>query len=947
MPDDDTSDLPEEPRRIGPYKILRPLGEGGMGVVYEAEQTEPVHRRVALKIIKLGMDTRQVVARFEAERQALAVMDHPNIARVFDAGTTDAGRPYFAMELVKGTPLDEYCDTHKLPTEERLELFIQVCAAVQHAHQKGVIHRDLKPSNVLVTIQDETPVPKVIDFGIAKAVGHELTEKTLVTQLGQLMGTPRYMSPEQAEMSGLDVDTRTDIYSLGIMLYELLVGAAPFDFGDIGFVAIKELIRELDPPTPSSRLTTLGGDLQETLARYRATDPVTLKRELKGDLDWVVMKCLEKDRTRRYDTAHGLATELQRYLRAEPVIARPASVAYRVQKFVRRNRAVVGGAAALAAALIAGTVGTAIGLVRARDAEQQARDEAEVAEQVSAFLVGLFAVNDPSEARGNTITAREILDRGAERVEEELADQPMVLGRLMHTMGGVYRTLGLYEDAKSLLERALELRRGALGENHPDVAETLVDLARVYQRQGRPGEAIPLLQSSIALREEAFGTDDPYVGSMMQELGVLLRDQGQYDSARTVLGRALVNREAYFGPDHINTAGNLYHLGWLLHLMGEYEGSLATYQRVQPIFERELGTDNSRVAWVYNDLAIAHRFVGQRDSALSYYQRSLEIRERILPPDHPDIAASLNNLGSYEYAVGNLEEAEAYYRRALEMRERALEPGHPDIAGAISNLGLTVQGQGRFGEARALHERALDILERAWGPGHPDLMQPLGNLGFLLRYIDEPAAARPLLERALSIGENALGVDHPELRPTLTNLGFLHRDIGDYETGSGYLQRAVTLEEKTFGRDSPELIESLGYLAGSLIAGGRLAEARPFLERARSLAETHRGAAPWVILFDLGTVYLDAGDDAPADSLFQLALDIYVDSAAVIRTYREAGYRATRGDSSRALELLREAVRLGYDDPWIARDYHLKPLSGDPGFEALVDEVMRRNGLDR
>src|SRR5256714_5080183 len=328
--------------RIGRYKLRENLGEGGCGVVYVAEQEEPVRRRVALKVIKLGMDTKQVVARFEAERQALAMMDHPNIAKVLDAGTTEAGSPYFVMELVRGIRITDYCDQANLTTKERLDLFIKVCQAIQHAHQKGIIHRDIKPSNILVTLHDGVPVPKVIDFGIAKAMEGRLTDNTVYTQLHQFIGTPAYMSPEQAEMSGLDIDTRSDIYSLGVLLYELLAGSTPFDGKELlasGIDAMRKTIREKEPPRPSTRLATLGADQQTTTAKRRSTDTSKLQHQLKGDLDWIVMKCLEKDRQRRYETANGLAAELKRHLNNEPVLARPPSQLYRFQKMVRRNKA--------------------------------------------------------------------------------------------------------------------------------------------------------------------------------------------------------------------------------------------------------------------------------------------------------------------------------------------------------------------------------------------------------------------------------------------------------------------------------------------------------------------------------------------------------------------------------------------------------------------------------
>src|SRR6185503_15551410 len=411
----DLADAPDEAvgQKIGRYKLLERVGEGGCGVVYVAEQTEPVRRRVALKVIKLGMDTKQVVARFEAERQALAMMDHPNIAKVLDAGTTDVGRPYFVMELVRGIRITDYCDQANLTTKERLDLFIKVCQAIQHAHQKGIIHRDIKPTNILVTLHDGVPVPKVIDFGIAKATEGRLTDNTVYTQLHQFIGTPAYMSPEQAEMSGLDIDTRSDIYSLGVLLYELLAGSTPFDAKELmasGIDAMRKTIREKEPVRPSTKLsqTLVATDVSKLSSKSEIRNPkseidrassrrllriketITL---LRGDLDWIVMKCLEKDRTRRYDTANGLAADLKRHLSNEPVVARPPSAAYKFQKAWQRNKLAFTAGAAVAVALVVG-IGVSTwqtfaarkaqrATEVARDGEQQQRLEAQSAQKVA------------------------------------------------------------------------------------------------------------------------------------------------------------------------------------------------------------------------------------------------------------------------------------------------------------------------------------------------------------------------------------------------------------------------------------------------------------------------------------------------------------------------------------------------------------------------------------
>jgi hypothetical protein len=505
---------------FGRYKLLQRLGEGGMGEVWLAEQTEPVRRQVALKVIKAGMDSAQVIARFEAERQALALMDHPTIATVFDGGTTPQGRLYFAMEYVKGEPITLYCDRQRLNTHQRLELFIQICEGVQHAHQKGIINRDLKPSNVLVMIQGDHPVPKIIDFGVAKATAQHLTERSLFTELGVLIGTPEYMSPEQAEMGALDIDTRTDIYALGVLLYELLTGLLPFDHKELrhaGFSEIQRIIREKEPPRPSTRVAQLGRASTEA-ANNRRAEPRRLAGELRGDLDWITMRALEKDRTRRYQTANAFALDVRRHLVNEPVSAGPPSAVYRARKFVRRHRFGVIGTATLALLLCAFAAAMAAQAQRIARERDRANREAETAKQVSDFLTDLFQVSDPGESRGRTLTAAEILSTGAARVKDGLRDQPEVQARLMATIGSVYTKLGVLKEAEPLLKQALDTYTRVAGPDHPDRLATLSRLADVYWYQSQFKVAEPLYPGASSadgaqLRKGAPAKPEGKVGS--------------------------------------------------------------------------------------------------------------------------------------------------------------------------------------------------------------------------------------------------------------------------------------------------------------------------------------------------------------------------------------------------------------------------------------------------
>ncbi len=695
-------------RTIGPYHLLRKLGEGGMGVVYEAEQTKPVRRRVAVKLIKHGLDSSAVLARFEAERQALALMNHPNIARVLDAGTDHRGAPYFVMEYIKGEPITAYCDRHKLGTRERIELVIPICEGVQHAHQKGVIHRDLKPSNILVEIQDDRPVPRIIDFGVAKAIDRQLTERTLFTSHGQMIGTPEYMSPEQAEMTNLDIDTRTDVYSLGVVLYELLVGELPFDPKELraaGFDEMRRKIREETPPKPSTRLTTTKGEATAEVAKRHGVDPATLAKSCRGDLDWITMKALEKDRTRRYPSASGLAEDLRHYLKSEPVSAGPPSVTYRMRKFVRRHRVGVGVAASMLVLVLAGLVGTTYGLVRALRAERQARLEAQTAEQVARFMYEMFEINDPGEARGNTVTAREILDRGVERIHGELTEQPELRGRLLESMGIVYRSLGLYDLAEPLLKEAVDSSARAHGELHPEVATHLVRLAGLLIQQGRSEEARPHLERALSIQERVLDPGDPERARTLNNLGAAHRAAGRDAEALPYFEQALALRDATLDPDDPDLARSLINLGQSQLRLGRPDEALAAYERALSIRQRALGEDHPDTLNLLNSLAELHRNAGRYEAAREKLERLLPLQEKVLGPDHPALAYSLANLGMTEKGAGDLDAAARAFERSLAIGEEKLAPDHRLVLGVARQLAEVYRQLGREQRAAELDDR--------------------------------------------------------------------------------------------------------------------------------------------------------------------------------------------------------------------------------------------------
>jgi non-specific serine/threonine protein kinase/serine/threonine-protein kinase len=716
-----------------------------MGTVYEAAETGPVRRNVALKIVRAGLGSREVRARFEAERQALALMDHPGIAKVLQAGETPSGEPFFAMELVKGLPLNDFCDSRRLSTNERLQLFVAVCQAVQHAHQKGVIHRDLKPSNVLVTEQDGKPQPKIIDFGIAKALGLKLTEKTMVTLAGAPIGTVAYMSPEQAESSGIDVDTRTDIYSLGIILYQLLVGSLPSDPSANGMHAFifRLAAGDADTPRPSARFAALAKN-HDAISWARRTNPEQLKRELSGDLDWIVMKALEPQRARRYETAGALAADIERFLSHQPIMARPPTAAYRLRKFVRRNRAAVAAASVAVLALAVSAVFAAAGMVRAVRAERVAAQEAAAARQVSDFLVDLFAVPNPGETIGNQVTARDLLDRGASRSLADLARQPQLQGRMMHTIGTAYAALGLYSAAQAPLERALKAKEQSLGPDHPSVAETELALGDAMAGHGDLKPAEQHYTRALSINERAMGKDDPAVARVLAGLAALRWKQGLNAQAESLYKSAVAIDERKLDKESPVLAKHLVGLGVVYWAEKRYSEAEPLMRRSLEIQERRLGPEHPDLAAATNNLGGIYWTMGRYADALPLYERTRRIFERTLDPMHPNMASINNNLAETYWKLGRYKEAEPLFRRALMIKEARLSPESPSIAVTLNGLAGLLRDQRRYGESEAAYKRALAIRQRALTPGDADIAETVNDYAALLEAMGQRGAADAL-----------------------------------------------------------------------------------------------------------------------------------------------------------------------------------------------------------
>jgi serine/threonine protein kinase/tetratricopeptide (TPR) repeat protein len=740
---------------IGRYRIVREIGQGGMGAVYEAVQ-QPLDRRVALKLIRLGMDTRQVVARFEAERQTLAMMNHPNVARVIDAGATESGRPYFVMEYIDGTPITEYCDTHRLNTAQRLELFLAVCAGVEHAHQRGIIHRDLKPGNVLVTEENGRPVPKVIDFGIAKATARQSIEKTMFTQAGMLIGTPEYMSPEQAGLAEQDIDVRTDVYSLGVLLFELLVGALPFDPVELrraGYEEIRRRIREEEPSRPSARLSTLQARSVE-LARNRNTDAQSLLRSLRGDLDWITIRALEKDRSRRYASAGEFAADLRRHISNEPVLASPPSVAYRAGKFARRHRLLVASGSVVTLAILVGLAAATWGLLRARAAERVATQEARTAEEVSGFLTGLFQVSEPSAEAANSITAREVLDRGVERIRAELAGEPAVRSRLMHEMGVVYSQLGLLDEAQQLLQEALQTREQLPDASVRDIAATRMALAGALHLASRHEEAITLYKSVIEQAGTGADADPLWLATAWRSLG------GVYES------------------------------------MGRGEDSLAALGQARDLLQQAGLAQTAEYGRVLRNMGISYWSAEDFDKARAAYDEALQVYDQVLEPGHPEISYVVNSLAILNYNLGDFDAARPLFERELENLERTLGHEHQHTASLMNNLGLLLLEMGLVDEAAPKIEESLRIREKLLGPEHEDVATSLFNRAKLRLATGRPEQAVEDLRRCLAIREQVLGPDHPYVAGALEVLADALRRSGDEPAATAAELRAQQIRQQ-------------------------------------------------------------------------------------------------------------------------------------------------------
>jgi eukaryotic-like serine/threonine-protein kinase len=918
---------------IGPYKLLQLLGEGGFGRVYMAEQERPVRRMVAIKIIKPGMDTAQVIARFESERQALALMDHPNIAKVLDAGATGSGHPYFVMELVKGVPITEFCDKNHLAPEARLKLFIDVCHAIQHAHHKGIIHRDIKPSNVLVTLHDGVPVVKVIDFGVAKATVQKLTERTLFTAFGQMLGTPAYMSPEQAEMTGLDIDTRSDVYSLGVLLYELLTGTTPIEdkrLREAGYAEMQRLIREQDAPRPSLRLSSLG-DTATVIAGNRGLDVKRLRQVLSGDLDWVVIKALEKDRNRRYPTPGNFAEDLERYLHDEAIVARPPSTAYRFRKLVQRNRAAVYTAAVVALALLAGTVVSTWQALRATRAEKaalvaaaaekEAKDDAVSREAETKAVLDfvenrIFAAARPegqSGGLGRNVTMGKAIQSALQYVKQGFTSQPLIEARLRMTLGKSFYYLGDAKTAAEQEDAARAIYTRLRGPDDPDTLMAMHNLASSYDLLGRVDEALKLREETLALRRAKLGSDHPDTLAAMNNLGLSYGNAGRLADALKLREETLAGFKTLRGPDHPDT------------LMA------------------------------MNNLANGYFALSRNAEALKLREETVALYKKTLGPDHPDTLRSMGNLATSLETAHRHAEALKLREETLELRRAKLGPDHPSTLISMSALGDSYESVGRHADALKIREETLALRKAKLGPDHPDTFMSMSNLADTYSSLGRDADALKLREETLALRTAKLGPDHPDTWVSKTDLAESYNALGRHAEALKLRDATLAFRKLNLGPDDAQTLMSMRDVAQSLVALNRGNEALPLISECLRLAGDKADAAD-VIPFALDVrLRQDEKTKNVADCRQTIEAWEKLNRTDDHSLYFSACFRAIYGnlirvtaksasnspeadaEADRAVALLKQAVAAGYQDVAnINKDKDLDSLRARGEFKKLV-----------
>ncbi|MEM9409875.1 MAG: tetratricopeptide repeat protein [Planctomycetota bacterium] len=919
---------------IGPYRIVREIGEGGMGSVYEAQQLEPVKRKVAIKVIKAGRDSKSVIARFEAERQALAMMDHPSIARIIDAGTTELGQPFFAMELVGGVPLTTYCDDHSLSINDRLQLFCQICDGIQHAHQKGIIHRDLKPGNILVTEYDGKSVPKIIDFGLAKALETtpKLTDKSIHTEFGQVLGTIKYMSPEQAGLDAMDIDTRTDIYSLGIILYELLIGSTPLDSSSIkenALLKVLELVREQEALKPSSKLSTDSGR-QSKISSRRQIEPKKLQSILSGELDWVVMKSLEKDRNRRYASANEFAEDVKRYLNEEPILARPPSRSYQLQKFVRKNQGLVASLATIAALLIAGIGGTTWFALGQQAAKQLANERAEqsrkdkLAAEKSAkrskdsleIFIDSFRSVDPHEGADSDMLAKDVLFRAKESLEKsDLDDKGKA--ELLAALTSSFLGVGEFDTAVSTAGQVLGIRENTVGPEHLDTVAAMNVLANCYKTVGRYSEALELYEKVLKLWNDSLGHDSRYTLAAMNNVASSMRYVGRIADAIQLQERTLELYLEKLGPDHVQSLNCANNLANSYYAMGRYDEAIKLMKNTLEHRKGKFGLDHPSTLVSMSNLAAAYGSTKRYEDKLKLNLEVLNLRKEKLGEDHPATLVSMNNLANGYGQTGQFDKSIALLKKTLKLRQDKLGVTHPDTLVSMGSLANGYLVSGKFAESVKISEQLLEIRKNELGSDHPDTLSAMHGLasGYYRKGMN--GAAKQLMQKTIELRQRKLGHDHPDTLKSMTVLAGIHGS--DSEESVQLYKQLFKLKQGRFGRDHQETLKTMSRLAYRYWRTGHTDEAiKTYQDLLRLRQDKLGNKAPETLrtMSDLAASYRKKGQTTEALEMDKVVFELrreklgldHVDTlysmTNLAHSYQQAGQLAN------SISLLEQAVEL-------------------------------------
>ncbi len=797
-------------KRIGHYEVVRVLGEGGMGVVYEARQENP-QRIVALKVLRSCLPSTNMLRRFQHEAKMLGQLQHPGIACIYEAGVAKIGNgegllgqePFFAMELIRGRPLNTYAAENRLSVRDRFELVAKVCDAMEHAHRKGVIHRDLKPSNILV---DESGQPKILDFGVARVTDADIATVTMQTTSGQLIGTVPYMSPEQVAGDSRQIDTRSDVYAVGVILYELLSGRLPHDVRNRSIPEAARIIRDEEPSRLSSFDTSL-----------------------RGDIETIVAKACEKGKDLRYQSAAELAADLRRYLRDEPIVARPPSKLYHLGKFAKRNKGLAAGLATAFVALIVGLLGTTWGMLEASGQRDQAIAASQEAKAVNEFLQKMLASADPRRAKKSDVLVRDILDDAAREIERgSLKGQPEIEANIHTTLGLTYSGLGLFAKADPHLRTALEIQRRLFGDEQISVADCLNNLGELHYNRGEYDEAEPLLREALVIARKTAGSDGLSVAPILNNLGKLLLQKGDYTGAEPLYREALAIQRSVFGNESVEVARVLHNHAELYRCMSDYDEAESVNRKVLAMRRNLLGDGHPDVAASLNNLAVVLREKRDYAGAKALYREALELNRELLGDDHPEVAANLHNLAMLLHRQGDYARAEPLYREALAIRRKLLDDDHPAIASTLNGLGGLLASKGDYVTAGTLYRKALAMRRKRLGDHHPKVAASLVNVGWVLHHRGEYARAEQCYREALAIARQVLPADHPDLASKLGALGAVLLDQERYAEAEPLMRECLVIREKKLPNSWRRFValSSLGY---ALSGQAKFEEAEPLL----------------------------------------------------------------------------------------------------------------------